>query len=172
MICQRLHQIFRKGAASIALLIVGIALVTLDPLTGAAQTLDPLHVWNSAGDPAAFESWVDQRLKDAQAQIDRLIRVTGPRTEANTLRAYDDAVNQIAIASNEASLIFAVGDSVALRDKAQEMTKKISSASTDLSLNQKVYRALKEEPLPAQDATARLPGAFPPRVPSRRGGQR
>jgi thimet oligopeptidase len=155
MIWQRLHQTFQQGVASITLLIVGIALVTLGLPTGVAQTLDPLHVWNGAGDPAAFESWVDQRLEDAQAHIDRLIRVTGPRTEANTLRAYDDAVNQIAIASNEASLIFAVGDSVALRDKAQAMTKKISSASTDLSLNQKVYRALKEEPLPAQDAAAR-----------------
>jgi hypothetical protein len=50
--------------------------------------------------------------------------------------------------------MFAVGDSAGLRDKAQEITKRITSATTDLSLNQKAHRALREEPTPKQDAAA------------------
>jgi Zn-dependent oligopeptidase len=38
-----------------------------------------------------------------------------------------------------------------LRSKAQALTSKISSVSTDLSLNQKVYRALNAVPTPTND---------------------
>ncbi len=155
IICLRSHRAFRLGALSIPLFAAAIALLSFAAPTAKAQTLDPLHVWNGAGDPAALEAWVNQRLQAAQTDVDNMIRVTGSHTVANTLRTYDDAINQLAIASNEAYLMFAVGNSAALRDKAQEMTKKISSASTDLSLNQKVYRTLKEVPITGQDAAAK-----------------
>jgi hypothetical protein len=63
---------------------------------------DALHAWNAGDDPASLETWVDQRLAAEQASIDKLIMVAGPRTVENTLRTYDDAVNELAIAGNEA----------------------------------------------------------------------
>jgi thimet oligopeptidase len=150
-ICPRSHRASRR-ALPIPFFAAAIAAITLTSPTGKAQTQDSLQVWNGAGDPASLELWVNQRLVAAQADVDSLVRVTGSHTVTNTLRTYDDAVNQLTIASNEAYLMFAVGDTAALRDKAQELTQKISSVTTDLSLNQKAYRALKEEPIPSQDA--------------------
>ena len=116
---------------------------------------DPLHAWIGGQDPASLETWVDQRLAAGQADVDKLVAVTGPRTVQNTLRTYDDAANELAIASNEASVLFSLGDSEPLRSKAQAMTAKISSVTTDLSLNQKVYRALQAVPPPTNDPAAK-----------------
>ncbi|MHB1673601.1 MAG: M3 family metallopeptidase [Acidobacteriaceae bacterium] len=113
--------------------------------------LDPLHAWSAGSDPVSLETWVNQRLAAAQADVDKLLAVTGPRTVQNTLRPYDDAVNQLAIAGNESYFMFAVGDSAPLRDKGQAMSGKVSSASTDLSLNRKVYQALAAVPMPTND---------------------
>ncbi|MDR5730250.1 MAG: M3 family metallopeptidase [Terriglobia bacterium] len=113
--------------------------------------LDPIHAWNAGSDPASLEMWVNQRLTAAQADVDKVAAVTGPRTVGNTLRPYDDAVNELAIAGNETYFMFAVGDSAPLRDKAQAMSSKISSAVTDLSLNEKVYRALAAVPTPTNN---------------------
>jgi thimet oligopeptidase len=113
--------------------------------------LDPLHAWNAGSDPATFEIWVNQRLAAAQADIDKVVSVSGPRTVANTLRPYDDAVNELAIAGSESYFMFAVGDAAPLRNKAQAMSSKVSSADTDLSLNQNVYRALAVLAAPAND---------------------
>jgi thimet oligopeptidase len=116
---------------------------------------DPLHAWIGGQDPASLETWVDQRLAAAQADVDKLLAVTGARTVQNTLRTYDDAVNELAVAGNEAYVLFALGDSEPLRNKAQAMTSKISSVNTDLSLNQKVYRALNAVPPPSSDPAAK-----------------
>jgi thimet oligopeptidase len=118
-------------------------------------TADPLHAWVTAKDPAALESWVNQRLADEEAAVAKLLAVTGPRTVENTLRPYDEAQNQLAIAGNNAYLLYALADTAPLRDKGQGLSSKISSASTDLSLNQKVYSALAAIPLPSNDPATR-----------------
>ena len=121
---------------------------------GAAQAAgDPLHAWVGGNDPATFDAWVSARLAEAQASVDKLTSVTGAHTVENTLRPYDDAVNQLSLAGNEAYLMFAVGDTAELRNAGQAMTAKISSAATDLSLNQKVYQALAAVPAPANAGT-------------------
>jgi thimet oligopeptidase len=73
----------------------------------------------------------------------------------NTLRPFDDAQNQLAIAANNASLLYSLADAATLRDKGQALAAKISSAATDLSLDQKVYSALAAIPLPANDPATR-----------------
>jgi len=131
-----------------------IVLTTWSSLSAQQTTptnLDPLHAWAAGSDPATFETWVNQRLAAAQADVDKLVTVNGPRTIANTLRPYDDAVNELAIAGNESYFMFAVGDTAPLRNKAQAMSSKVSSASTDLSLNQNVYRALAALAPPTND---------------------
>ena len=120
-----------------------------------SATLDPLHAWDAGSNPASLEIWVNQRLTAAQADVDKLVAVTGPRTVKNTLRPYDDAINELALAGNESYLLFAVGDSAPLRDKAQAMEGKVSSATTDLSLNQKVYRALAALAPPTNDPASK-----------------
>jgi thimet oligopeptidase len=125
------------------------------PAQSPAPTIDPLHAWVSGNDPAGLESWVNQRLAEEQADIDKLLAVTGPRTVENTLRPFDDAQNQLALANNNAFLDYSLADAAALRDKGQALTAKISSVATELSLNPKVYAALAAVPLPANDPPTR-----------------
>jgi thimet oligopeptidase len=140
----------------LALRLVFAAAAVAAPVLPAQQpSADPLHAWVQGSDPAAVEAWTNQRLADAQADVDKLLAVTGPRTVENTLRPFDDAQNQLSIAGNNAALLYALADAAALRDKGQAMTAKVSSASTDLSLNQKVYSALTAIPLPANDPPTR-----------------
>ncbi|HVO20390.1 MAG TPA: M3 family metallopeptidase [Anaeromyxobacter sp.] len=140
-------------AAAVAL-VVSVAVLPGSALAASPRS-DPLHVWMSGDDPAALESWVGERLATAQRAVDRLLAVRGERTVANTLQAYDDAQNALSLAGNEANVMFAVGASAPLRDMAQAMNQKVSSALTDLSLNQGVYRALAAVPLPADDPPTR-----------------
>jgi thimet oligopeptidase len=133
--------------------VLAIFFATLPVSAQAKPAADPLHAWVQGSDPAALELWIDQRLDAEKAAIDRLLAVTGPRTVENTLRPYDDAENELNLASNNAYLLYALADAAPLRDKGQAMQEKVSSANTDLNLNQKVYRALIAIPLPADPAT-------------------
>ena len=132
-----------------------LAALAAAPAFAQQATSDPLHAWIVAKDPAALEAWVDQRLAAEQADIDKLLSVTGPRTVANTLRPYDDAENELAITGNNTYLLYSLADQAGLRDKGQAMTAKVSTANTDLNLNQKVYQALAAIPLPTNDPATR-----------------
>ncbi len=123
--------------------------------TAAQPAADPLHAWMIGSDPAALDTWVNQRLADSKSDVDKLLAVAGPRTVENTLRPFDDAQNELTLAGNNAYLLFSVADAAPMRDKAQAMTSKISSAATDLSLNQGVYKALAAIPLPTNDPATR-----------------
>jgi thimet oligopeptidase len=140
---------------SVAIALVFCAAVLPKSALAAGSRTDPLHVWVGGDDPAALEAWVGERLATAQRAVDRLLAVKGKRTVANTLQAYDDAQNALNLAANEAHIIFAVGATAPLRDRAQALNQKASSALTDLSLNQGVYRALAAVPLPADDPPTR-----------------
>jgi len=108
-----------------------------------------------AKDPAALEAWVKERLAAEKAEVDKLLAVTGPRTVENTLRPFDDAQNELAIAGNNASLFYSLGDTAPMRDMGQKMTSVVSAAATDLNLNQQVYHALAAIPLPTHDPASR-----------------
>jgi thimet oligopeptidase len=139
-----------------AFAILSIACLAQGQPKSAPATVDPIHAWIQCGDdPAALESWVDQRLAEEKADIDKLLAVTGPRTVANTLRPFDDAQNQLQLASNNAYLMYSLADKAAMRDKGQVLTSKTSAVATDLSLNHDVYAALAAIPLPTDDAATR-----------------
>jgi thimet oligopeptidase len=121
----------------------------------APAAADPLHAWKGGNDPGQLEAWINQRLAAEKAAVDKLLSVTGASTVENTLRPFDDAQNELAIAGFNAYLLFSVGDTAPLRDKAQAMQAVVSSAATDLSLNQKVYQRLASIPLPAGDPATR-----------------
>ena len=134
--------------------VVSVCAASLFLLTLAApaqQKADSLHAWVVAKDPAALEAWVNQRLAAEKADLDKLLAVRGPRTVANTLRPFDDAQNELAIANNNAYLLYSLADAAPMRDMGQKMTAAVSTAATDLSLNQQVYKALAAIPLPANN---------------------
>ncbi|MDC8760521.1 M3 family metallopeptidase [Janthinobacterium fluminis] len=121
----------------------------------AAAPADPLHAWVAGDDTARLEKWVDGHLAAARVSIARLLAARGPRTVANTLQPYDEAQNQLSLAGNQAYLLYSVGRSAALRDKAQALNRKVASASADLNLNRGVYQALAAVAAPAGDAATR-----------------
>jgi len=145
---------FLKSASTLALIFTVFAAVALES-PAQSPAADPIHAWAAGKDPAALESWVNRRLAEEKADIDKVLAATGPRTVENTLRPFDDAENLIALANNNAYLAYSLADAAALRDKGQAMTAKISSVSTELSLNQKVYAALAAVPLPVNDPPTR-----------------
>jgi thimet oligopeptidase len=105
-----------------------------------------IHPWNPAGtgsvDAAGLEAWVEDRLRRHQEAIGRLLAAEGPRTIEGTLRAYDDAVAELAAVGSLTGLVHSVYPEKAVRDTAQALLQKISQAGVELSLNRDVYQAL------------------------------
>jgi thimet oligopeptidase len=117
--------------------------------------IDTTHAWAVAKDPAALQSWISERLAAEKADLDKLLAVKGPRTVENTLRPFDDAQNELAVAGNNAFLLYSLADTALMRDMGQKMTEVVSAANTDLALNQPVYQALAAIPLPTNDPATR-----------------
>jgi thimet oligopeptidase len=136
-----------------ALPFLAISAIAAQPPT--RQTPDRLHAWVRAKDPAALQSWVNERLAAEKGDLNKLLAVTGPRTVENTLRPFDDAQNELAVASNNAFLLYSLADAAPMRDMGQKMSEVVSAANTDLALNQQVYHALAAVPLPADDPATR-----------------
>ncbi len=145
------------AALCVALLATLCAVSPAQAAVAAPAKADALHAWIAAQSPAQLDTWVTARLAAAQRHVDKLLAAKGPRTVANTLQPYDDAQNELNIASNQTYLLYSVGDPAAMRDKAQALTQKIAGVFSDLSLNPGVYKALAAVPLPsaAQDAATR-----------------
>jgi len=142
------------------LLLLGFAVLGAVALAAAprqpappAAVADTLHAWAGGDDPAALEAWVHDHMRRADVQLARLLAVKGTRTVPNTLRPYDDAVNELTFAAVQSSVLYGVGATAELRDKAQALTQTANAALTALSLNQPVYRALAALPAPGDAAT-------------------
>jgi thimet oligopeptidase len=120
---------------------------------GAAAASAGLHAWEGGDDPAALDAWVHGHLRQADADVARLVAVKGPRNVDNTLRPYDDAVNELGLAALQASVLYGVGTTKELRDKAQALTQTANAAQTALNLNQSVYKALAALSAPGDAAT-------------------
>ena len=114
-----------------------------------------LHAWTVGDDPAALEAWVDKHLASAQTDIDSIESQTYARTLANTIRPYDDASAELTLAYSETYQLSAVYPDATMRDKAQALAQKISGLLTALSLNERVYHALKSVPSDGLDAPTR-----------------
>ena len=122
------------------LLVASLGLLTFSP-TVYAQS-DPLHIWVGKLDRPSAEKWVNAHLAQEQKEIDALVAAKGPRTVENTLQPYDNAQNQLAVAGQEAYLMYAVAPRKEVRDAGQALAEKVQQAATILSLNQDVYHAL------------------------------
>jgi thimet oligopeptidase len=116
--------------------------IPVSELPAAPASTDPLHAWVAAKDAAALAAWADQRIAAQQAAVASLLSVQGARTLDNTLRPFDEAANQLALASSQSHLLYAVGDTPELRDMGQALAQKISAIAAELSLDPNIYTAL------------------------------
>src|SRR5258706_8717544 len=111
----------------------------------------PPPLWATKPDSAAFQQIEDGRIAAAKASIDKIREARGPRTLDNTLVPYDDAVRELDSAIYFSYLMEEVAPDAAYRDAASAMTRKVSAAQTDLSLDRQVYEALKALDLGGSD---------------------
>jgi thimet oligopeptidase len=126
--------------------------MTLGVVGSASAVL--VHSWNSA-DPEALKGWVDGRLRRHREAIAGLLGVSGPRNLENTLRAYDDAVAELARVGSETGLLHSVHPEKPMRDAAQDLLQQIAQAGVELSLNRDVYQALAQTDASGADAAAK-----------------
>ena len=144
-----------RSRLGVRLLLLAAALLPGLTLAAAAPQGSPTayqHAWDAGDTPAVLETWVNTKLKRADAAIAELLAVKGTRTVDNTLRLYDDAFCAIVDAQAEASVLYGVGATKELRDKAQALTQTSSAALTALSLNPGVYKALSGIATPSDPA--------------------
>jgi thimet oligopeptidase len=142
-LCVRWLALFTLGAPACA----GLALAA-PPAPGAAAA-SGAHAWEAGDTPAALESWVNAHLQRADAAVARLLAVKGPRTVDNTVATYDEALSDLIDTQAQSQVLYGVGATKELRDKAQALTQKASAAATALNLNPAVYKALSAVPQPA-----------------------
>ena len=111
-----------------------------------------LPFWTGTPNAAQFTSQNENRILRARAAIERLVSVKEPRTLENTLAPYDEALNLLDFAGSAAQIIENASPDSALRDASEKVTQDVSAYSTELSLNQDVYAALKGLDLSKADA--------------------
>ncbi|MBC7910087.1 MAG: Zn-dependent oligopeptidase, partial [Pyrinomonadaceae bacterium] len=116
---------------------------------------DDAPFWTGKPDAAAFEKAMEERIKLAQAALDRLLAFKGKRTIENTLTAYDEILIHLDAAGSRAGLMEVVHPDKALREAAERITQKVSSFGTALSLNRSVYDALTALDVKKTDASTR-----------------
>ena len=80
----------------IGLSALGLIASSVAAVTGAQDLIHAQPpIWSAKPDAGAFEKMENERISAAQRAIDKVIAVSGPRTVANTLTTYDEAVSQI-----------------------------------------------------------------------------
>ncbi len=142
-------------AAPLALLAFSHApVVAATPARTAAPT-DNAPFWTGRPSPAAFKARQQARLTAAKASIAKLLAVKGPRTLANTLTPYDEALRQLDMMGSQSNLISEVHPDSATRSVGEKLVQEASAYGTELSLNHDVYNALAALDLSGVDAQTR-----------------
>jgi thimet oligopeptidase len=119
-----------------------------------------LRAWEAGGAASAeaLSGWVSARLAAHEAALATLLAVEGPRTTENTLRLFDEAIEQLSLAGAQAGVLNSVAPDKAVRDQAQQEAQRVAMAGSALSLNRRVYEALTTIDL---DGSGASPAASP-----------
>lgn len=136
--------------------IVGLGTVVAAAQGGAewdSKLGDRLHIWVGNPDAARAKDWADAHMAAAQAYVDALLAVKGPRTTENTLRLLDEAHRELGLAGSGASLMTNASTNKELRDAGDEVSQKVAAQATALSLNPEVYHALQAVDVSGLDKT-------------------
>jgi thimet oligopeptidase len=107
-------------------------------------TSEDIHTWEAGGAASAeaLTGWVRARLAAHEAALAALLAVEGPRTPENSLRLYDQAIEQLTLAGAQAGVLNSAAADKAVRDQAQDEAQRVSIAGSALSLNRAVYDVL------------------------------
>ncbi len=91
-------------------------------------------------------------LADAVATLDVLVKVSGPRTLANTLEAFNDLSLSLNNAGNLAGLMHEVSPDPKIRDAARTCEQEVQQFASALAVDRRVYDALKAVDVKGADA--------------------
>ncbi|HEU4333145.1 MAG TPA: M3 family metallopeptidase [Candidatus Eisenbacteria bacterium] len=142
----RIAAVPRRLAAAVALIALAAAATGAEAAApkGAASTkpAQPALFYTGSPDAAAFKAACDDGMKNAKAALDRMLAVTGKRTVANTLEAYNEVIVHAYNVAYPAGLMESVHPDSAYRATAEGVTQEIDKFLTDLSLNRAVYDAI------------------------------
>ena len=111
--------------------------------------------WTGHPDAAAFERSVDVRLARARDILAALVGVSGKRTVANTLVPYDRLMRELDRAAAATSLVQKVHPDSTLRQAADRSDRKVSALATDVSLDRRVFDAVRTMDLDGADDVTR-----------------
>jgi thimet oligopeptidase len=125
-----------------------------------AAPTDPPEVdnrpfWTGQPDAPTFEHMVDARLSRARGLLERLVGVKGRRTVANTLVPYDGVMRELDRAASATGLIQKVHPDSALRAAADRSDRKVSALATEISLDRRVFDAVRAMDLHGADPVTR-----------------
>jgi thimet oligopeptidase len=110
----------------------------------AGAATEDFHAWEAGGAASApaLAAWVGARLAAHEAALAVLLAIDAPRTPENSLRLYDEAIEQLTLAGAQAGVLNSVAADKAVRDQAQDEAQRVAMAGSALSLNRAVYDAL------------------------------
>jgi len=121
-----------------------------------ARPADDRPFWTKDLAAADFVNIQENRLKKAQAALDRMLTVTGKRTIENTLVPFDEAYIYLDSAAQQSGLMQEVHPDKTFRESAEKISQKIAAFATDISLNRAVYDALVAMDISGADAETRF----------------
>jgi thimet oligopeptidase len=125
--------------------------------TQAKAADETIHAWEAGGavSAEALTAWVSARLAAHEGLLADLLAVKGERTTGNSLRLYDEAIEQLTLAGAQAGILNSVAADKAVRDQAQMEAQRVAMAGAALSLNRNVYDALQAIKLDGASAATR-----------------
>jgi Zn-dependent oligopeptidase len=104
---------------------------------------------------ASIAASTEQALADADAAIDAIVAVEGPRTHENTIRALDLVILSINDAYGRGPFMARVHPDEEVRRVAVELEERVAKWASDLVFRRDLYEAVSE--FAATDAAASLP---------------
>ncbi len=107
-------------------------------------------------DAAGVSAMVAEQLGVAQARLDQILAVKGPRTVDNTLVPYNEMSIALDLAGGFSSLLQNVHPEESLRQAAEKGIQDLSAFLTKLSLNRGLYEALKAVDIAKADADTKF----------------
>ena len=111
--------------------------------------------WTGHPDAPTFERAIDARLDRARDLLARLAGVKGKRTLANTLVPYDQLMRELDRAGSATGLIQKVHPDSALREAADRSDRNVSALATEISLDRRVFDAVRGVDLRDADPVTR-----------------
>jgi thimet oligopeptidase len=111
--------------------------------------------WTGHPDAPTFERAIDARLDHARVLLARLVGVKEKRTLANTLVPYDQLMRELDRAASATGLIQKVHPDSALREAADRSDRKVSALATEISLDRRVFDAVRAVDLGEADPVTR-----------------